>query len=323
MVSQRVRILAAAALVALLALGAGMLLLGHGGSSSAAVPEIKPLHPVKHHVHSTPHKQRAKKTPLAAKKKPKHSVPSVIDGVPASLALALRANDVVVVSLYAPKSSVDHLAVEEARQGASMAGAGFVALNVADEKVAAPLTSLLTSGATAADRVLDDPAVLVFQAPRTLFVRLNGFNDRETVAQAAANAGAVKVTVSPSATWAGQANAICTQMTTDLLGLKVPATASEALDWVDELNGILAGAVRKLHALTPPHGRAVQVRELLSYYDQAVAGLRVLVAEVRAGRTPNLSKFKQKFVNLGTRANSLARDLGATACAGSGSNFGQ
>jgi len=30
--------------------------------------------------------------------------------------------------------------------------------------------------------------VLVFQRPRTLFVRLNGFADRDTVAQAAANA---------------------------------------------------------------------------------------------------------------------------------------
>ena len=44
------------------------------------------------------------------------------------------------------------------------------------------------SAPTAADRVLDGPAVLVFQRPRTLFVRLNGFADRDTVAQAAANA---------------------------------------------------------------------------------------------------------------------------------------
>src|SRR5207247_10729693 len=106
-------------------------------------------------------------------------------------------------------------ALDEARQGATSAGAGFVALNVADEKVAAPLTSLLTGGATAADRVLDDPAVLVFQAPRTLFVRLNGYNGRETVAQAATNAGAGKVTIGPSRASATQANALCTQRTTD------------------------------------------------------------------------------------------------------------
>jgi hypothetical protein len=185
MVTLRVRILVAA-LVAVLAVGAGFLLLGGGGSSPAAVKVIKPLHPVKHHMRPTT-KQPAKAKPVAAKKQ--RSTPSVIDGMPGSLALALHGNDVVVVALYAPKSSVDEVAMDEARQGASLSGAGFVALNVADEKVAAPLTSLLTSGATAADRVLDDPAVLIFQSPRTLFVRLNGFNDRETIAQAATNAG--------------------------------------------------------------------------------------------------------------------------------------
>ena len=65
---------------------------------------------------------------------------------------------------------------------------GFVALDVSKEKVASPLTSLLTTGATPADRVLDDPAVLVFQSPNTLFVRLNGWTDRDLVAQAAENA---------------------------------------------------------------------------------------------------------------------------------------
>ena len=40
-------------------------------------------------------------------------------------------------------------------------------------------------------RVLDGPAVLVFQRPRTLFVRFNGFADRDTVAQAVANAASL------------------------------------------------------------------------------------------------------------------------------------
>src|SRR5207244_12416349 len=160
-----------------------------------------------------------------------------------------------------PRSSVDQVALGEAREGAGSAGAGFVALNVADEKVAAPLTSLLTGGATAADRVLDDPAVLVFQAPRTLFVRLNGFNDRETVAQAASNAGAVKVTVSGSGTWASQANARCLKVETDLLGLQLPSTVPEALDWADRVNGVLAATIRGLHALTPPRGRESQAKQ--------------------------------------------------------------
>ena len=198
--SPRVRILAAALFLAVAALAAGFLLLGRSPSSSqAAVKTIKPLHPVK-----TPAKKAAKpKVKVPAKKpakpasKPVRKVakpkvpaarPAVIDGMPASLAHALALHDVVVVSLYAPRSAVDALATDEAKHGAALAGAGFVAFNVSDEKIVSPLTSLLTGAQTAADRVLDGPAVLVFLRPGTLFVRFNGFADRDTVAQAAANA---------------------------------------------------------------------------------------------------------------------------------------
>jgi len=194
-VSQRVRILAVAAFVALLALCGGFLLLSGGqGSTGAAVKQIKPLHPVKHHVRSTAPKKttavpKRKRRAVHAKTR-KVVTPAVIDGMPGTLALALHTHEVVVVALYAPRSSVDALAMAEARQGAAQAGAGFVPLDVTNEKIAAPLTSLLTTGASAADRVLDDPAVLVFQRPRTLFVRLSGYTDRDTVAQAAINAAA-------------------------------------------------------------------------------------------------------------------------------------
>lgn len=192
------RIFAAAGLVAVLALGGGFMLLGRGPSEPAAAPVIKPLHPVKKHPGA------AKKAPLAARHvkakvaakptakatpKPKpRRVPAVIDGMPSALALALRGEPVVVAALYAPGSSVDELARAEAQAGARAAGVPFVALDVTSEKVAAPLTSLLTGGVSAADRVLDDPAVLVFKSPKTLFVRLSGWNDRDTVAQAVANA---------------------------------------------------------------------------------------------------------------------------------------
>ena len=191
--SPRLRILGAVAL-ALLALVGGYLLLGGStGSSTAAVKTIKPLHPVKKHV-ATAKKQpapAAKKVAAAVKAKPKpkrKAAPAVIDGMPATLALALRSHRVVVVSLYTPGASVDAMATEEAKHGAALAGAGFVSFNVADDKVVAPLSSLLSAAPTPADRVLDGPAVLVFDRPSSLFVRFNGFADRDTVAQAAANA---------------------------------------------------------------------------------------------------------------------------------------
>jgi hypothetical protein len=181
-VSQRVRIIAVSALVAVSALGAGVFVLGRGqASSSIAVKTIRPLHPVRHHVRTSP--RHAVSTLGVSRKRQ-----AVIDGMPADLALALARYDVVVVSLYAPRSSVDELATAEARRGAQLAGAGFVALSVANENVVEPLTSLLSGGQTAADRVPDAPAVLVFQRPKTLFVRFNGFTDGDTVAQAATNA---------------------------------------------------------------------------------------------------------------------------------------
>ena len=188
----RARILAAAGFAALLALAGGFLLLGRGqSSSSAAVPVIKPLHPVKKHVAATAvpkAKVPAEKIAVKAAVKPKAHVPAVINGMPSALALALRSHRIVVVSLYTPGSSVDSMATDEARHGALAAHVGFVAFNVADEKVVSPLSSLLTGAPTPADRVLDGPAVLVFVRPNSLFVRFNGFIDRDTVAQAAENA---------------------------------------------------------------------------------------------------------------------------------------
>ena len=186
----RARILAAAGFAALLALAGGFLLLGRGqSSSSAAVPVIKPLHPVKKHVAATaPRTKVPAKIAVKAAVKPKAHVPAVINGMPSALALALRSHRIVVVSLYTPDSSVDSMATDEARHGALAAHVGFVAFNVADEKVVSPLSSLLTGAPTPADRVLDGPAVLVFVRPNSLFVRFNGFIDRDTVAQAAENA---------------------------------------------------------------------------------------------------------------------------------------
>ena len=185
----QVRVLAAAGCAAMVALMGGYMLLGRGqSSSSAATPVIKPLHPVKKHVVKTaapkanaPAKKVAatapKKTvvvkatakpapkPVATKVKPKVHVPAVIGGMPSALALALRSHSVVVVSLYTPDASVDSMATDEARHGALAAHVGFVAFNVADEKIVAPLSSVLTGAPTPADRVLDGPAVLVFVRP--------------------------------------------------------------------------------------------------------------------------------------------------------------
>jgi hypothetical protein len=111
---------------------------------------------------------------------PKHLSAALSAGLPVPLAQALAANPTVVVALYNPQSEVDGIAFAEARAGAALAGAGFIGLNVLSQAQVGKLTEQLG--------VLPDPAVLVFTRPAHLGGRIDGFADKETVAQAAQNA---------------------------------------------------------------------------------------------------------------------------------------
>ena len=180
----RLRVVAAVAGLAVLALGAGFFLLTRGQESSTAAPvtaqelvqraAAKRKAPAK----AAPKAVRTPKRTAARKPAPKPVNPN---GLPSSIASALGRNDVVVVSLYAPDLPLDDMALQEARAGAAAAGAGFVALNVLNESQSRPLAQKLG--------LLEDPAVLVFEGEGDLFVRLTGFADQQTVAQAATNAG--------------------------------------------------------------------------------------------------------------------------------------
>ena len=101
-------------------------------------------------------------------------------GFPAVVDKALRKHAVVVLSLVVPGARVDELAAAEAEAGAKLGGAGFLALNVLNEGVARSLLAKLDA--------VQDPSVLVVTRSGDIAVKLAGFVDRETVAQAAANA---------------------------------------------------------------------------------------------------------------------------------------
>ena len=95
-----------------------------------------------------------------------------------------RYEKVVVVSLYAAKAPGDRKALTHARVGAKQVGAGFVALNLYDERKANSMVKFL--GTT------DSPAVLVVRRPGTVVTRIEGFVDAEIVSQAAQNAAGGK-----------------------------------------------------------------------------------------------------------------------------------
>ena len=187
----RLRVLLVGLGVLVIGLG-GFVVLGRGPSSSAApVHTIKPLHPVKKHVRAKAKKPLAPpKVSLAAKAKAsaqKHAR-AVIEGVPAPLAIALKQRSVVVVALVTPKSTVDQLTLAEAKAGAGGARAGFVTIDVSNNAQVAALSALVGSSADPQNRLLDAPAVLVFQRPENLYVRFNGYADANTIQQAAVNA---------------------------------------------------------------------------------------------------------------------------------------
>jgi hypothetical protein len=166
--------------LAVLALGAGFFLLTRGQESSTAAPTLS-AQELRQRAAAKGNTNAVK--PRAARKKPaarKPAQPPAANGLPTSVASALQRRRVVVVALYAPNLPLDDMTVREAQVGAAAAGAGFVALNVLNESQARPLTELLG--------VLEDPSVLVFRRPGEMFLRLSGFADQQTVAQAARNA---------------------------------------------------------------------------------------------------------------------------------------
>jgi hypothetical protein len=183
----RIRVVGLAGGLAVLALAAGFFLLSQGQSSSSAATSPHTVIPLSKRTHSTVKKHAVKPAvrkpavPKPAVHKPVVHKPTAANGLPFALADALAQNEVVVVSLYAPKVELDDMATREAQAGAAAAGVGFLALNVLNESQAQPLTKLLG--------VLEDPAVLIYKRPSELVIRFSGFADKQTILQAARNAG--------------------------------------------------------------------------------------------------------------------------------------
>ena len=188
--NSRLRVTALVGLGVLVLGAGGFLFLGHGSSSSTAPAHvIKPLHPVrKHTARAKAPLAPPKLQPAAKRSKAPKRRPAVTNGVPTPLASALARHAVVVLALVTPKSKVDQLTLAEAKAGASAANAGFVTINVSSNAQVAALSALVGSSADPQNRLLDAPAVLVFQKPQSLDVRLNGYADADTIEQAAVNA---------------------------------------------------------------------------------------------------------------------------------------
>jgi hypothetical protein len=96
------------------------------------------------------------------------------------LAKELEKHKLVVVVLYAPGAQLDTLSIEEARAGADLSGAGFVAIDVFDPSEIAVVA--------AAYSFRTAPSTIVFVRNKGVETAFERYVDRETVAQAVDNA---------------------------------------------------------------------------------------------------------------------------------------
>jgi hypothetical protein len=180
-IGPRTRALLIVLVLSFAAAGAGLMVLARAQTSNDASPEpVTP--PKKTQLHVAPKASQAPRpaTTTPARRARSGASDATASGrLPVAIRQALAANHVVVVALYDPKAKIDGTALQEASAGAQLAGTTFVSVNVTTKDV----DSLnLRYG------VIQDPAVLVLRPPGDLVVRIDGFADRDTVAQAAANA---------------------------------------------------------------------------------------------------------------------------------------
>ena len=167
----RTGLIALVALVAAFALLMVVRLGVFGGSDSSVSPV------------TTPPKTAVKpSTAPATRTAPAKPAVVLLPGLPSQIASKLRYSKVVVVSIYVSQAQGDRAAVAQARQGARAAGAGFTAVNVANDKNAAAMASFVGP--------VSSPTLLVVRRPGKIVTQIPGPVEAAVVTQAAHNAGA-------------------------------------------------------------------------------------------------------------------------------------
>jgi hypothetical protein len=186
-VSRPVQIFALVAVIAAVGGGAMLMLRPKQATTAPVVLTKSPATPATTAAPTAPAakpKPAATKYPAAPRAVQVAKVPAKVvgaNGLPLAIDKALRTHTIVVVSLFDPESSTDAISYAEAKAGAADAKVGFVAVSLLDNPIAAALTSSLPSGG-----LLPAPGVLVYRRPGMLVQRIDGFADRDVIAQAAA-----------------------------------------------------------------------------------------------------------------------------------------
>lgn len=305
--------------LAALALALGFVtLMMNQTASQASVHVVLPLK-ARHHVAAG--KAVAKPT-VKPRPKPKadpHVKAALAAGLPGAIAKGFGARPVVVVQLTSGSDSVAELAAAEARSGAALGGAAYVAVNVDhDGGAVEQLTRTL-------GKLPDVPASLVYQRPAKLVLTLIGFSDRTVVQQAAADAKPIPVPVVhvPGATpaavvkpaappWSARANTLCRQTLGRLATLGAPnGTPAQ----IARYKSVSADFVTRFTLLKPVRVKAASVTRLDTLVRQQYAAENSMLAAAQTGNTVKVEAESASASALEQRAHALERQLGATACA--------
>ncbi|HEY5159511.1 MAG TPA: hypothetical protein VII83_00430 [Gaiellaceae bacterium] len=301
------RFLAVLALILLAAAGAYVLMRGSSSTSSTAGTQATLPTTTKATTRTTTTaKQNAK---VEKRKKSKHKTP--LEGVTA-LDAALVAHPLVVVSVYARSVATDEQAMKEAKAGAARVGAGFVAFNVFDEKIARQLATLLGDNATSS------PEVLFFKRGRKLAFTLQGFADSQVVAQAAKNVYPV------SEPWVRDANTICGRYSAPLAtaqgkiriaDLNTAAGRKQAAAGLDEAAALLNKETKSLSAVRPTRSAAKDYAQIVADLRQVATNIRSEAQALRSNDQATAKATDQKNAALIASASNLATTLQISTCA--------
>jgi hypothetical protein len=305
--SPRVRFAAVLALI--LCAGAGAYLLLHGSSKTSAAsntaatqvtsttttPATKTQTTVKRS--SRPHEGNRKKP---------------VEGVNA-LDAALKAHPIVVVSVYARNVATDSAAMKEAQAGAAEVGAGFVAFNVYQEKLARQLATLVGSSAQ-----VTTPTVLFYTRPRKLAFALKGFADSQVVAQAAQN---VFPHVEP---WVNDANRICARFITPLgvaqaqaksADITTAAGRKQAAAALERAAALLNQEAQALGRVRTTVGKAKTYAQVVIDLKQVSSNISSEAGAIRRNDQTTAQATEQTNTKLIATLNALASSLQLTTCA--------
>lgn len=116
-------------------------------------------------------------------------------------------------------------------------------------------------------------------------------------------------------TWVQKANAICATGNAAIRQLPQPTTIAQAITVVQKQTFWTDWQADKIRALPPPAAQATRISRMVGEIDAVVRLWRRVISALKAGDGAQASALIEQARPHVTRANTIARGLGARTCA--------